>query len=266
MAEPAQYAWQQLPRETDKAYQAFVVYRNPEPQERSQAGVASECTKSVSLIRRWSSQWSWLERAREWDAHQEMRRLEARIEEKQRMDEEHLKIIRAMRSKALQALAQMETETLASNMYELRNWITDFIKYECLVMGEPESIEERREKVEIQATIEERLKTYAPVFQGVLPQGQADAYARWFYDHLDPLTHLDAYARGPRLRVRRRRHPRAARRGATFPSRPERDVSARCGGGLRDCASRRRAPRWGAERGTVAELHGLVSGALRRSV
>jgi dienelactone hydrolase len=30
----------------------------------------------------------------------------------------------------------------------------------------------------------------------LLPQGQADAYARWFYDHLDPLTHLDAYARG----------------------------------------------------------------------
>jgi hypothetical protein len=121
MAEPAQYAWQQLPRETDKVYQAFVVYRNLEPQERPQAGVASECTKSVSLIRRWSSQWSWVERAREWNAHQEMGRLEARIEEKQRMDEEHLKIIRAMRSKALQALAQMETETLASNMYELRN-------------------------------------------------------------------------------------------------------------------------------------------------
>ena len=33
----------------------------------------------------------------------------------------------------------------------------------------------------------------------VLPQGQADAYARWFYDHLDPLTHLDAYARGPAI-------------------------------------------------------------------
>ena len=33
----------------------------------------------------------------------------------------------------------------------------------------------------------------------VLPQGQADAYARWFYDHLDPLTHLDAYAHGPAI-------------------------------------------------------------------
>jgi dienelactone hydrolase len=31
----------------------------------------------------------------------------------------------------------------------------------------------------------------------LLAQGEADAYAQWFFDHLDPLTHLDAYARGP---------------------------------------------------------------------
>jgi dienelactone hydrolase len=33
----------------------------------------------------------------------------------------------------------------------------------------------------------------------VLPQGQADAYAQWFYDQLDPLTHLHAYAHGPAI-------------------------------------------------------------------
>jgi uncharacterized protein len=33
----------------------------------------------------------------------------------------------------------------------------------------------------------------------VLPKGQADAYARWFYDQLDPLTHLHAYAHGPAI-------------------------------------------------------------------
>jgi uncharacterized protein len=52
----------------------------------------------------------------------------------------------------------------------------------------------------------------------VLDPGEPDAYARWFYDRLDPITHLDAYARlGHRLRVRRRRLPRAVRRGATLP-------------------------------------------------
>jgi fermentation-respiration switch protein FrsA (DUF1100 family) len=29
-----------------------------------------------------------------------------------------------------------------------------------------------------------------------LPQGDADDYAQWFYDQLDPLTHPERYARG----------------------------------------------------------------------
>jgi dienelactone hydrolase len=33
----------------------------------------------------------------------------------------------------------------------------------------------------------------------ILEQGEADAYARWFYERLDPLTHVDAYARGPAI-------------------------------------------------------------------
>jgi dienelactone hydrolase len=33
----------------------------------------------------------------------------------------------------------------------------------------------------------------------LLPPGEPDAYARYFYDHLDPMTHLAVYARGPAL-------------------------------------------------------------------
>lgn len=33
----------------------------------------------------------------------------------------------------------------------------------------------------------------------LLPQGEPDAYAQWFYDQLDPLSHLDRYARGPAI-------------------------------------------------------------------
>lgn len=33
----------------------------------------------------------------------------------------------------------------------------------------------------------------------LLPQGRADAHARWFAARLDPLTHLDAYAHGPAI-------------------------------------------------------------------
>ena len=171
MADSQQYVWQQLPGESPPAFQAFVVYRNLEAKERSLQRVGSELAKSRTLISRWSGRWDWLERAAAWDDHQEMRRLEHRIEEKQRMDDEHLKIIKAARSKALQALAQMDVETLATNMYELRNWITEFMRLERVVMGEPESIEEGREKIEIHASIEERLKAYVPVFQELLDEG-----------------------------------------------------------------------------------------------
>jgi dienelactone hydrolase len=33
----------------------------------------------------------------------------------------------------------------------------------------------------------------------VLPQPPADSYAQWFYDRLDPLSHLDQYARAPAI-------------------------------------------------------------------
>jgi len=31
----------------------------------------------------------------------------------------------------------------------------------------------------------------------LLPSGEPDAYAQYFYDHLNPLTHLTTYAHGP---------------------------------------------------------------------
>jgi uncharacterized protein len=33
----------------------------------------------------------------------------------------------------------------------------------------------------------------------VLPQGDADSYAQWFFDRLDPMTHVDNYAHGPAI-------------------------------------------------------------------
>jgi len=171
MAHIKQYAWQQQPGESPKAFQAFVVYRIFEPEERSLQRVGSELGKSRGLIERWSSRWGWVERAAEWDDYQEMRRLERRLEERQAMDEGHLKIVRAARSKAITALTEMEPSQLARNLSELRMWITELIMLERLILGEPEPIEERHKKIEIHASIEERLKEYAPVFQELIDEG-----------------------------------------------------------------------------------------------
>jgi hypothetical protein len=93
MSTPEQYAWQQQPDESIKAFQAFVTYRNMDPNERSLQRVVSELNKSKTLLGRWSSKFDWVERAALWDDYQELRRLEARIEYKRRMDEKHLRVI-----------------------------------------------------------------------------------------------------------------------------------------------------------------------------
>jgi hypothetical protein len=76
-----------------------------------------------------------------------------------------------MRSKIVEALTKADPEVLARDMCEMRSWINDFIKLERLIMGEPESIEERRKKIQVHASIEEKIKAYAPVFQELIDEG-----------------------------------------------------------------------------------------------
>ena len=55
--------WERQEGESDKAFAAFRVYLEMGP-KRSIAAVAQECTKSVSLIKRWSKRWDWRVRVR----------------------------------------------------------------------------------------------------------------------------------------------------------------------------------------------------------
>jgi hypothetical protein len=68
---------QRLPDESTKAYAAYEIYRELGA-ERSLEKVAQKCIKSVSLLRRWSSQFQWVRRAAAWDKEQERIREEAR--------------------------------------------------------------------------------------------------------------------------------------------------------------------------------------------
>ena len=58
--------WAKQPKESSKAYEAFVVYRDL-GSGRTFTAVAEELHKSVSLIRRWKDKWNWQERAEAWD-------------------------------------------------------------------------------------------------------------------------------------------------------------------------------------------------------
>lgn len=60
--------WDRQPKETTQAYEAFDLYRHMGP-ERSVIKVAQKCGKYRSQIGRWSSKWSWVDRAAAWDQH-----------------------------------------------------------------------------------------------------------------------------------------------------------------------------------------------------
>ena len=61
-------AWEQQPKETPEAYEAFKVYRAMEPTDRSLAKVGKELGKSTALMERWSAKHKWGERVAAWDA------------------------------------------------------------------------------------------------------------------------------------------------------------------------------------------------------
>ena len=60
--------FEQLPRESAKAFAAFSIYLNMGP-ERSLAAVAKRLAKSVQLIRRWSARHGWTARVQAHGAH-----------------------------------------------------------------------------------------------------------------------------------------------------------------------------------------------------
>lgn len=61
-------AFEQQPKESDKAYAAFALYLSLGP-ERSLDAVRQKLGKSARLIQRWSSRWQWVERLAAHAAH-----------------------------------------------------------------------------------------------------------------------------------------------------------------------------------------------------
>jgi hypothetical protein len=60
---------------------------------------------------------------------------------------------------------------VAKNFSQMMIWFETLVRMERTIRGEPESIEERREKLEVKATAQVELKLYAPVFQELLDEG-----------------------------------------------------------------------------------------------
>lgn len=141
--------WERQPGETSEAYQAFKLYRDMGV-KRSNAKVAKECGKNVSLISRWSSRWHWVRRIEMYDIEQD-RLYQAELGERRKeMATRHAKqatmlqtiAIRALKAKFGENFEKLDANSLKSG--EVLRWFIDAAKMERTALGEPGEIIEQQ--------------------------------------------------------------------------------------------------------------------------
>jgi hypothetical protein len=124
-------SWEQQPGESARAFSAAQIYFHAGP-GRSLAQVAQELSKSVQLIKRWSSKHNWVERAAAYDAHMaevEQSRLE---EEVRRQAEEKA----AEWNARLDALREREWATSEAIIRRVETMLKFPIEQQEIVNGE----------------------------------------------------------------------------------------------------------------------------------
>jgi hypothetical protein len=87
-------SWAKKKGESGEAYQSFLRFRDLGP-DRTLSAVYQGCTdgvpKHVSLLKRWSARWAWVERCEAWDSHLQAERDRARLVAERKWEERRLK-------------------------------------------------------------------------------------------------------------------------------------------------------------------------------
>lgn len=105
--------WERRRGESAVAHQAFVLYRDLGP-GRSLQQVAQARGCQVSLLKRWSSEYDWVSRARAWDAEQAQERERLRREQRRKALEQQAQdaeLLRKLCRAFLQGLVQRDPDT-----------------------------------------------------------------------------------------------------------------------------------------------------------
>lgn len=119
--------WDRNDTDTDKSFEAFVVYRDLGP-ARTYTEVSRKLHKVPSLIKRWSYQHDWRKRVKAYDADKardwdEMARATAWT-----VAERHAQLARALTTRGLQALQNIDPATLSPS--DLARWIDLAVRIE----------------------------------------------------------------------------------------------------------------------------------------
>ena len=113
--------WERQAGESEKAYEAFTIYRDM-GEKRTLIAVAEKLHKSSSLIRRWKERWNWIERVRLYDNEIEKEVKATVVKERKSMIERHIKIAMQLQKKALEALRSLPVKKMSAKD------IKDYIK------------------------------------------------------------------------------------------------------------------------------------------
>lgn len=103
--------WERQKGESEKAYEAFVTYRDM-GEKRTFAAVAEKLGKSDTLIRRWKERWDWQERVRAYDNDLEKEARARAVKDRRDMVDRHINIAMQLQKKALQALKDLSVEDM----------------------------------------------------------------------------------------------------------------------------------------------------------
>lgn len=112
MAKWTDKPWERQKGESEKAYEAFVTYRDM-GSERSLRAVSRALGKSKTIIDRWSREKGWVERVRAYDNDLEKEARAKAIKDRKAMTERHIGIAMQVQKKALEALANLSVEDMS---------------------------------------------------------------------------------------------------------------------------------------------------------
>lgn len=108
-AVPDREAWDRQDGESDAAWEAWVMYRDASPTDRSIRKVAQRLGKTATAVAQFSATWGWPTRAAIYDVHIDRHRVSVRIDEVRDMARRHAQIAAlgvASLAAPIQALAQ----------------------------------------------------------------------------------------------------------------------------------------------------------------
>ena len=147
--------WERQDGETPKQFQAFVIYRDL-GEERTLLKVSKELGKSKTLMDRWSSANSWVERAAAWDREQDRLARQEQIKDIKKMRKRHADTAKSMMALAVKGISKMIdpiTKELREDLKpnDIARLVEVASKLERISMGDTSEVIEERQGEAINA-------------------------------------------------------------------------------------------------------------------